>query len=450
MTAEPTITVGVLTAPAVEFEGEFDVAGSGEALRGPARASVFGGAVVVECGGDRSVFDSGLLLRPSGGERASFVIRGVVIGIRFHWERKEDQRFTGALRLVVNGGDLVAINIVPLEQYLASVISSEMSAASSLDLLKAHAITSRSWLLAQIQRSGELREGGGKRRRTVSRQGDRLVRWYDREEHELYDVCADDHCQRYQGVTKSFTGAVRQAVEQTRGQVVMHEGRICDARFSKSCGGITEPFGNVWEPVEVPYLVNVADIPRTDPLPDYLAGPDASTEGLADRWIRSSPPAFCNTADTRILSQVLLKYDQETTDFYRWKVEYTQDYLSALVREKSGIDFGAIRDLVPVERGPSGRLTLLRIVGEKRTLTIGKELEIRRTLSPSHLYSSAFVVDSYDITGTVPGRFVLTGAGWGHGVGLCQIGAAVMGDRGYSPEAILSHYFPGTSISTLY
>jgi stage II sporulation protein D len=449
MIPEPRITVGVLTAPVVDFEGEFDVAGSEETVRGAARASVAGSSIVIEWSAGRSVFASGVLLNPAVRVTAPFVIRGVTIGIKFHWERKEDQSFTGALRLEAKGGDVVAINVVPVEEYLSSVISSEMSAASSTNLLKAHAITSRSWLLAQLERSGELK-AGGKRYPTTSRAHDRLVRWYDREEHDLYDVCADDHCQRYQGVTKSSTDAVRQSVEQTRGQVVMYDGRICDARFSKSCGGITEPFGKVWQPVEIPYLVNRADIPDAERLPDFLSGPDVSREELAEGWIRRSPPAFCNTADTRILSQVLLKYDQETTDFYRWKVEYTQEYLAALIREKTGIDFGAIVDMAPVERGPSGRLTLLKIVGEKKTLTIGKELEIRRTLSPSHLYSSAFVIDSEDVRGTVPSRFVLTGAGWGHGVGLCQIGAAVMGDRGYSPESILSHYFPGTSVSTLY
>ena len=449
MIPEPTITVGVLTAPVVDFEGEFDVAASEETLRGAARASVSGNSIFIDCGGKRSVYASGVLLTPTVRGTTSFVIRGVTIGIGFHWERKEDQRFTGALRLVAKGGDVVAINVVTVEEYLSSVISSEMSAASSTNLLKAHAITSRSWLLAQRERSGELK-AGGKRYPTTSRAHGRLVRWYDREEHDLYDVCADDHCQRYQGVPKSSADAVRQSVAQTRGQVVMYDGRICDARFSKSCGGITEPFGNVWQPVEIPYLVNRADIPAAGRLPDFLAGPDVSRENLAEGWIRSSPPAFCNTADTRILSQVLLTYDQETADFYRWKVEYTQESISALIREKTGIDFGAIVDMAPVERGPSGRLTLLKIVGEKKTLTIGKELEIRRTLSPSHLYSSAFVIDSEDIRGTIPSRFVLTGAGWGHGVGLCQIGAAVMGDRGYSPESILSHYFPGTSVSTLY
>lgn len=449
MTAEPTIAVGIQTVPAVEFDGEFDCEGSDRSFRGQARASVSGGSIEIECGGKRSVHESGVQLIPSGAGNPTFLIRGVTIGIKFHWERKEDQRFTGALRLVAKGRDIVAINVVPIEDYLASVISSEMSAESSLNLLKAHAITSRSWLLAQRERSAVLKQGG-KRYASTVRESDRLIRWYDREEHDLYDVCADDHCQRYQGATKSYTGAVDRAVAETRGQVVMYDGRICDARFSKSCGGITEPFGKVWQPVDVPYLVNVADIPSADRLPEFLSLPDVSREDLAGRWIGSSPPAFCNTADARILSHVLLKYDQETTDFYRWNVEYTQDYIAALVREKSGIDFGAILDMTPVERGPSGRLTLLKITGEKRTLTIGKELEIRRTLSPSHLYSSAFVVGKHDLRGGVPGKFILTGAGWGHGVGLCQIGAAVMGDRGYSPEAILSHYFPGTSIATIW
>ena len=449
MTAEPTIAVGILALPALDFEGDLDCAEPERSLRGPARATVSGTSIEIECGGKRSVHPSGLLLTPSDGGNSSFLIRGVTIGMKFHWERKEDQRFTGALKLVAKGSDVVAINVVPIEDYLASVISSEMSAESSLNFLMAHAITSRSWLMAQLERSAVLKQGG-KRYAATSRDHDRLIRWYDREEHDLYDVCADDHCQRYQGATKSHTGAVGRAVAETRGQVVMYEGRICDARFSKSCGGITEPFRNVWQPVDVPYLVNVADIPPADRLPEYLPRPDVSREDLAARWIGSSPAAFCNAADVRTLSRVLLNYDRETTDFYRWKVEYTQEYIAPLIREKSGIDFGAILDLTPVERGPSGRLTLLKIAGEKRTLTIGKELEIRRTLSPSHLYSSAFVVGKHDPGGNIPGKFVLTGAGWGHGVGLCQIGAAVMGDRGYSPEAILSHYFPGTSIATIW
>ncbi|HTY57945.1 MAG TPA: SpoIID/LytB domain-containing protein, partial [Bacteroidota bacterium] len=406
MTSEPVISVGVLTAPAVDFEGEFAVGTGGETLRGPSRASVSGASILIECGAARAVHASGVLLTPSGGAGASFVIRDVTIGIRFHWERKEDQRFTGALRLIARGSDVVAVNVVSVEDYLASVISSEMSAGSSMNLLKAHAITSRSWLLAQLDRSAGLKEGG-KRPRSTIRETDRIVRWYDREEHDLFDVCADDHCQRYQGITKSTSPSVREAVDQTRGSVVMSGESICDARFSKSCGGITEPFSKVWQPVDVPYLVNIPDIPPFERLPDRIHGADVSREELAEWWIRSSPPAFCNTTDKRILSQVLLKYDQETTDFYRWTVEYTQEYAAALIREKSGIDFGAILDIAPVERGPSGRLTLVKIVGERKTMTIGKELEIRRTLSPSHLYSSAFIVERHDVVGSIPGRFVL-------------------------------------------
>lgn len=443
------ISVGILTAPSVEFEGEFLVGGSAGMLRGPARASVEGSSIVIESGGNRSVHDSGVELTQEAGSGTSFVIHDVTIGIKFHWERKEDQRFAGSLRLVAKGGEVVAINIVPVEDYLASVISSEMSAASSMNLLKAHAITSRSWLLAQLEQSRDLK-GGVTRPPSTVRGNGRLIRWYDREEHDLFDVCADDHCQRYQGVTKTSTGTVARAIEATRGEVVTYDGRTCDARFSKSCGGITEPFAKVWQPVDIPYLVNVPDIPPGNPLPGGLSVPDVSREPLADKWIRNSPPAFCNTSDERVLTQVLLNYDQETRDFYRWKVEYGQDELASLIRKKSGVDFGAIRALEPVERGPSGRLTLLKIVGEKETLTIGKELEIRRTLSMSHLYSSAFVVDALEVKGDIPGRFVISGAGWGHGVGLCQIGAAVMGDKGYAHGAILERYFPGTSIAKIY
>jgi len=446
MGAEPTIAVGIVEAPSVVFEGEFAVDGTPSSLRGLCTARAEGGAVVVEAGSGRAAYAPGVLLKPAGGGEPSFLLRGVTIGINFHWERKEDQRFTGALRFLLRGDRLVAVNFVPLEEYLASVISSEMSASSSMNLLKAHAVTSRSWLLAQLARSRRLRDGGN-RPATLREEPGLRVRWYDREEHDLYDVCADDHCQRYQGITKAATPAVRKAIADTKGEVITHGGIVCDARFSKSCGGITEPFGTVWEEIHVPYLVNLRDAAGGA---DQPVAPDVSAEPAAGAWIRSSPDAFCNTADREILSQVLLKYDQETIDFYRWTVEYPQEDLAAIVRERTGVDFGRILDLVPVQRGPSGRLTLLRIVGEKRTLTIGRELEIRRTLSRSHLYSSALVVDRQDVRGGVPGRFLLTGAGWGHGVGLCQIGAAVMGARGFSPEAILSHYFPGTVLSRIY
>jgi len=446
MSQEPTIAVGIVEAPVVGFEGEFAVGGRSSLLRGSCTARADGGSVLLESGAGRTVSPSGVLLTSPGEGDRSFLLKGVTIGINFHWERKEDQRFTGALRLVVKGDRIVAINVVSLEDYLSSVISSEMSASSSMNLLKAHAITSRSWLIAQLERSGSLRRGA-RRSATVQEEPGLRVRWYDREEHELYDVCADDHCQRYQGITNAATPGVRQAIDATRGEALLYGGAVCDARFSKSCGGITEPFGTVWEEKNVPYLVNIRDARGGG---ERAPLTDVSAENAAAGWIRSSPDAFCNTADREILSHVLLKYDQETTDFFRWNVTYTQEELAAIVRERSGVDFGAILDIVPVERGPSGRLKLVKIVGEKATMTIGKELEIRRTLSRSHLYSSAFVVDRRDVTGNVPGRFLLTGAGWGHGVGLCQIGAAVMGARGFQPGEILAHYFPGTVIGKVY
>jgi SpoIID/LytB domain protein len=442
---EPVITVGIVTRPSLdlEFSGSFGAGSKPGQINGPARASLAGSTIILECGAVRLERAGEILIAPAGGSPHSFVIRDVTIGVQFHWERKEDQRFTGSLKLVPTAQGIAAINVVPLEAYLASVISSEMSAGSSRQLLEAHAITSRSWLLAQLERS-RLRKAGAVAPHPQVDNATRRIRWYDREDHELFDVCADDHCQRYQGITNASTPAVRQAVEATRGRVVMEGDAVCDARFSKSCGGISEPFEMVWEPVAHPSLVSVVDADPPGPVRDV------SGETDAERWIRSSPAAFCNTADRRILSQVLLKYDQETTDFFRWRVTYEQDALAELIGRKSGIDFGRILNLVPVQRGPSGRLSLLTIQGEKRTLTIGKELEIRRTLSPSHLYSAAFVIDRAGDRDGVPGQFVLTGAGWGHGVGLCQIGAAVMGEKGYAPETIIKHYFKGTEVRCIY
>ena len=280
-----------------------------------------------------------------------------------------------------------------------------------------------------------------------------LIKWYDHEAHKNFDVCADDHCQRYQGITRASTSRAIEAVSATRGETLMYEGKICDARFSKCCGGAFEEFQNCWENVRHPYLIGQRDSQTTNKLPDL------TIEAEADKWIRTSPVAFCNTQDKKILSQVLNNYDQETADFYRWKVSYSQEELSELIHKRSGIDFGKIIDLIPVERGTSGRLVRLKIVGTLRTLTIGKELEIRRTLSNSHLYSSAFVVDKEykeedreykEEEQKIPSRFILTGAGWGHGVGLCQIGAAVMGEQGYKYEEILSHYYPGSMIERQY
>ena len=343
-------------------------------------------------------------------EGASFTLKDVVIGIGFHWERKEEQRFCGSLLLKMEEGMVRAVNVVPVETYLASVISSEMSANASLELLKAHAVISRSWLLRILNHNDNANPNDND---NCERSTDRIIRWYDNEAHVGFDVCADDHCQRYQGVTRQTNPQVVEAIEATRGLVLTYEGKVCDARFSKCCGGMTEVFESCWENIRHPYLV-------------------------------AKPDPYCNTTDKRILSQVLNNYDQETVDFYRWKVAYTRDELSELVRRKSGIDIGYILDLVPMERGASGRIIMLKVVGEKRTVTVGKELEIRKWLSESHLYSSAFEVEK-----TEEG-FVLHGKGWGHGVGLCQIGAAVMGDQGIPYDEILSFYYPHADLSKVW
>jgi SpoIID/LytB domain protein len=370
-----------------------------------------------------------LLFNPVDENTASFQLSDVTIGVLFHWERKEDQLFKGALQFLCDGNKLVAINILPLEEYLISVISSEMSATSSLELLKAHAVISRSWLIAQVVKGKELRQAGEKYQ-TIWQTDAEFIRWYDREDHTLFDVCADDHCQRYQGITRQTSILVEKAVNETAGLVLLSNDEVCDARYSKSCGGMTETFEKVWEPVVHPYLQKIYDGSNGNFDPSI----DLTMEAVAEKWIRSSPEAFCNTTDHKVLSQVLNDYDQETMDFYRWKVTYTQQEISGLIAQKTGQDFGNIIELNPIERGNSGRIIRMEIVGTKKRRIIGKELEIRKTLSKTHLYSSAFVVDRYDIAEEIPGKFVLTGAGWGHGVGLCQIGAAMMGEKGYSHE----------------
>lgn len=439
---EPKVQVGILFEPQIEF-----------ILLTPYRMNG------MEIGSKQVVtYDEGkilwngrrydeLLFEPlnEASEAANaFELLDVTIGINFHWERKEDQRFQGALKILVEDSKLTAINVISVEDYLTSVISSEMSATASLELLKAHAIISRSWLLANMQTEKQTIH-------TSPAETQEAIKWYERNAHTRFDVCADDHCQRYQGITRASTDIVKQAIAATRGQVLMYDGKICDARFSKCCGGAFEEFQYCWENVKYPYLTKQRDVSIHKSQITSHNCPDLTQEAEADRWIRTSPEAFCNTKDKKILSQVLNNYDQETTDFYRWKVEYTQDELSALILKRSGVDYGQIIDLIPIARGTSARLWKLKIVGTKRTLTIGKELEIRRTLSSSHLYSSAFVVDKQDISPEgIPARFLLTGAGWGHGVGLCQIGAAVMGEQGYTYDAILLHYYIGASIDKLY
>ena len=370
-------------------------------------------------------------------DRPTFLLKNVRIGIGFHWDRLEDQEFEGTLEIRDNAdGTQTAINRLDVEDYLSSVITSEMSATSSLELLKAHAVISRSWVLRPI-----ISPSTGTDKPDLS-DPDRHVVWYERDAHEGFDVCADDHCQRYEGITRrdehpEAAANVQKAIDATRGQVLMYDGKVCDARFYKACGGATELFENAWANEHYPYLEAVRDEIGT-PLPDL------TIEENAQEFIRTSPSAYCNTTDERILSQVLNNYDQETKDFYRWTVQYTAAELSDIIRERSGIDFGEILDLVPIKRGPSARLYEMQIVGSKRTMVIGKELEIRKWLSKSHLYSSAFVVDRNE-----QGDFILTGAGWGHGVGLCQIGAAVMADKGYTYEQILAHYFPGSELKTI-
>ncbi|MDH6305672.1 stage II sporulation protein D [Parabacteroides sp. PF5-5] len=436
----PVVNVGIMSERAISFvfNEEYVHTETGDFLTGEQRALIVNGNIVF----NGKLYDE-LFFEPTS-TAASFDLKAVTIGVDFHWQRQEDQRFHGALNLVVNGDTILVINQVDVEEYLTSVISSEMSATASVEFLKAHAVVSRSWLLAQMNKNRFLsnHDTGATYQSSVQTEQE-LIRWYDREDHEMFDVCADDHCQRYQGITRASTPLVTEVIHETRGEVLTDGENICDARFYKCCGGVTEKFENVWEPVSHPYLTSVRDS-KDKKIPDL------TVEAEAEQWIRTSPDAFCNTSDTKILTQVLNNYDQETNDFYRWKVIYTQAELSELINRKSGMDFGAIMDLIPLKRGSSGRIEKLKIVGSRLTFIIGKELEIRRTLSESHLYSSAFVIDKEDISDNTPGRFILTGAGWGHGVGLCQIGAAVMGAKGYDYKEILAHYYPGTAIEKRY
>lgn len=444
---EPYVSVGILTSKTIRFElyGEFSVYGFNKTFSGRFTAEAKANKIILTGDNDKLEVINEIIFEPGEPVSESFLIRDVVIGVKFHWERKEKQRFTHTLKIISNNGAITAINIIPIERYLTSVISSEMSAKCSLEMLKATAVVSRSWMLAQMEKSRSLKEKDKKYNSTYSSDTE-FIKWYDREDHLLFDVCADDHCQRYQGVTKVTTAAARRAVDETAGIVLLSDNKILDARFSKACGGISESFENVWEPVKHKSLTSIFDYKfEAD---DYKT--DFSNEENAVKWIKGNPPAFCNTNDEKILNQILLDYDQETKDFYRWKVEYTQQELSTLLKEKTGIDFGNIIDLVPVERGLSSRLIKLKIIGTNRTLTIGKELEIRRILSKTHLYSSAIVVEKYDIKDNIPGRFEIFGAGWGHGVGLCQIGAAVMAEQGYQFDEIVIHYFKGAVLKKIY
>lgn len=437
---QPDVTVGIVSAQKIHFSLNKPYLAKGEKVLGEQVVEFSEGGVLWN--GNQY---SQLTFHPQSAD-ASFSLSDVTIGVNFHWERKETQTFLGTLRFVVESDKIVAINELPVEKYLESVISSEMSATSSLELLKAHAVISRSWLLAQMKKRREVAESGNNFF-SFTKKEDTLIRWYDREDHTLFDVCADDHCQRYQGITKETSPHVAEAIRQTKGQILMDGDEICDARFSKCCGGITEEFQYCWENTPKTYLTAVRDIA----LGVEHTLPNLTNEEEAEKWIRFNPPAFCNTQDKKILSEVLNDYDQETVNFYRWKETLSQEKLQQLIADKLKMDLGAILDMKAVERGKSGRISKLQIIGTEKTFTIGKELEIRRTLSDSHLLSSAFVVDKYDKDEQgVPQRFELIGAGWGHGVGLCQIGAAVMGEQGYHYDAILLHYYQGAEIKKLY
>lgn len=438
---EPHISVGIMSAQQIKFSLFNSYKLNNDSLeKGDYCAQISNGKIDF----NGNLYDE-VQLHASDIHADSFELKDAVIGINFHWERKEDQQFQGHLKFIIENDMITAVNIVSLEDYLVSVISSEMSATSSEELLKAHAVISRSWLLAQVDKNKSL-ETSKESYQTSYEDGNEIVRWWDREDHANFDVCADDHCQRYQGITKQSTPLVTDVIEKTHGQVMMYEDAICDTRFYKCCGGFLETFENVWEPTPHPYLVGKADSKNI-----AFEKPDLTIEEEAEEWIKTSPAAFCNTKDARVLKQVLNDYDQETSDFFRWKVTYTQEEIAALILKRSGIDYGDILEITPLERGTSGRIIRLKIVGTERVMTIGKELEIRRTLSESHLYSSAFVVEAAEENDEgIPSGFTLYGAGWGHGVGLCQIGAAVMADKGYKYDAILEHYYPGARIENKY
>lgn len=443
---EPIISVGILTEEKIVFElhGNYRITGSKTYFRGIFTAEIRDNLIVCSNNSDKMENTEEILFTPEDPHSESFLIRDVIIGIDFHWQRKEKQRFNHSLKLIRDGNKVIAINILPLENYIVSVISSEMSAKSSLQSLKSLSVVSRSWVLAQLEKRNTVK--AVENNLSIHQPEDEFIRWYDREQHKNFDVCADDHCQRFQGITKVTTENAKKAVLQTRGIVLLSGSKICDTRYSKSCGGITEDFENVWETVRVPYLTSVIDY-KYEPENFNI---DFSNEANARKWITGNPQCFCNTSDKVILSQILIDYDQETTKFFRWSVEYTQSKLAAIIKDKIGFDFGDILDFIPVERGSSSRLIKLRIVGTKKSLTVGKELEIRRILSKNHLYSSAFIVDKIIGKNDIPEKFVLHGAGWGHGVGLCQIGGAVMSEKGHQFDEILLHYFSNVTMKKIY
>jgi SpoIID/LytB domain protein len=445
----PKIEIGIVTSDKIEisFYGTYMSHFSGQMFTEKCEFIIENDNIILKTDQFEFEFDDGLTLSPLDFENSSCTVKDVVIGIGFHWEQKEIQKFQGDIKLMVINGKIQLINILPIENYLYSVISSEMNGNNSLELLKAHAIISRSWLLAQIDKQKEIKDTNGSYS-VIHETDNEYIRWYDREDHKHFHVCADDHCQRYQGTTRAHNQNVIKAVQETEGIILMGENnKIADARFSKSCGGVTEIFENCWEPINHSYLKSFPDLDHS-PIGYNL---DFSIEKNAEKFINENPESYCNTTDDKILSQVLNDYDHVAkNNFYRWTIELTQEEISKLINTKSAFDFGNIIDLIPVERGNSARLIKLKIIGSKLTKTIGKELEIRRILSESHLYSSAFTIQKEIDKSGIPSKFILHGAGWGHGVGLCQIGAAVMSEKGFTYKEILAHYFRGAYLNKKY
>jgi SpoIID/LytB domain protein len=432
---EPQIKVGLLKAQQIHFELKGNFLFEGKIVPAGSYTAAFSKYTFSTSFAQKQT----RITLQAADQHATFIIKNVSIGIGFHWQQEENQEFEGNLTLQIEDDAIRVLNLIPLEAYLKSVISSEMSAMNDLTLLKVHAIVSRSWLLAQINNKKD-KSSTAQQIPDETNAGE-IVRWYDREDHHTFDVCADDHCQRYQGITKVLSDNAQKAVDATRGQVLMYNNEICDARFSKCCGGFSEDFENAWQALTIPYLSSVRDAVNKDNKID----PELSD------YYTSSPEAFCNTSAPEVLSQVLIDFDRSTTDFYRWKLEYQQEELAALLKRKSGIDFGPIVDLLPIQRGPSGRIVRLKILGTKKIITVGKELEIRKWLSESHLYSSAFTVEKhFHANRDLPSAFTLHGAGWGHGVGMCQIGAAVMSRQAYTLEEILKHYYRGAVIEQIF
>ncbi len=436
---EPEIRIGIMKAASIRLTLQTPYSDG---------QNIWNGDVEVHTDGNGNILWNGkslnkLTLTPSGEGRLT--LHDVTIGKEFHWERNEDQIFSGSMEFITESGQVWAINRLPVEEYLKSVISSEMSPSAPLEFLKAHAVISRSWVLAQIQDRRNKPTADNSSINGQAPDGQRLIRWYDHDQHQLFDVCADDHCQRYQGLSRIDNPNAVKAVRDTYAETLVSDGYLCDARFSKCCGGISEQFETCWQDTHKPYLAPVRDASFSD-----TSFPDLTDEGEAEKWIRSTPQSFCSKPSPGVLRQVLNSYDRETTGFYRWKVQYSADELSELFARKSGLDIGRIISIKPLKRGPSGRIYELLVTGTKRSITIGKELEIRRVLSESHLYSSAFVVDTVNDAQGNAASFTLTGAGWGHGVGLCQIGAAVMGSKGYNYKEILSHYYPGATLGKFY